>query len=423
MRYYTRMSKSARSIIGVIAAFLSRYRVWFIVGAAVIAAAWTLYFLFRDASVVIAVPETEVEAYAAVMKTLAARPEAPKVRIRGFEGSGALLLEKKRPGLAVVSLAPWIGQALGRGDLKLLPAAAFREETPVFPRCITEAAGGDQTGADDSGRAMLPLAFDPWLIAWHRDFIGGQKASPPRLWSDLPKLAKSIKKSGASILALPGREDDAVLAWLAVFTSRLDQQAAAAAFAAFPLEGRETMATGMEEFAGLQRDGLVQAGSFSYPWGDAVGLLLDKKSAGILLSLSRYRAIDPIKSAPLIVSRLPEFAGSREFALVADLRVLVMPSRGAAGRGAEKVIAFLAETGTQRALADGLGFAPASLSAPIRDGASYAAVEAARNAGRLIPHPAAVLGEKKAADFSAALGKALRSPRDVPSILAELYGE
>ncbi len=416
------MSKSARSILGVIAAFLSRHRAWAIAGAALIAAALALYFLFRDASVVIAVPKTDVHAYAAVMKTLAARPEAPKVRITGYEGSGALVLEKKRPGLAVVSLAPWIGQALERGDLKLLPAAAFGKGTPVFPRCITDAADGGKAGPQTSGRAMLPLAFDPWLIAWHRDFIGGQKASPPRLWSDLPKLAKSIKKSRASVLALAGREGDADLAWLAVLAGMPDPRAAAEAFTAFPLEGRETMAAGMEAFAGLQKDGLVQAGSFSYPWSDAIGLLLDKKSAGILLSLSRYRAIDPIKSAPLIVSPIPELAGSREYALVADLRVLVMPARGSAGRGAEKVIAFLAEPAIQRALADGLGMAPASLEAAIRDGASYAAVEAARNAGLLLQHPASILGEKRAADFSAALEKALRSPREAPSILAELYG-
>jgi ABC-type glycerol-3-phosphate transport system substrate-binding protein len=124
----------------------------------------------------------------------------------------------------------------------------------------------------------------------------------------------------------------------------------------------------------------------------------------------------------LIVSRLPEFTGSREYALVADLRVLIMPAEGAVGKGVEKAIAFLAEPETQRALADALGMVPAALDAPIRDGASYAAVEAVRNAGTLLSPPAVVLGEKRAAAFATALDKALRSPRDLPSILTELYG-
>jgi ABC-type glycerol-3-phosphate transport system substrate-binding protein len=414
LRYYRRMSISVRVTVGSLLAFLSRYRIRFIAGAAALVIGLALFFVFRDTSVVIAVPKADVEAYVSVLKSFAARPDAPKTRVEGFEGSGTLILEGKRPGIAVVSLAPWIGQALDRGNLKLLPEKAFETGMPVLPKCIGDAIGPE--------RAMLPLAFDPWLMAWHRDFIGGKKAVPPRLWTDLPKLGKSIRRSGANALALPGREGDADLAWLAIHSSAQDQKAAAAAFVKFPLEGRETIAKGMEAFAGMQKDGLVQAGSFSYPWGDAVGLLLDKKAAGILLPLSRYRSIDPIDSAPLIVSLLPELSGSRDYALIADLRVLVMPSRGAAGKGVEKVIGFFAETATQRALADRLDMMPALLNAPIRDGAAYAAMEAARSAGTLIPHPASVLGEKRAADFSAALEKALRSPREIPSILADLYG-
>ncbi len=425
--YYTLMSKPKPrdsrkdgprgTLIGLIPAFISRYRAGFIIIAAVLAAGLALIFILRDTSVVIAVPKTDVKAYAAVMRTLAARPGAPKVRIVEFDGNGSLVLDGKRPGIAVVSLAQWVGLAVERGDLKVLSAESFKQGLPAFPPCIAEAAG-ISAGERPS---LLPLFFDPWLMAWHSDFIGGMKTAPPQAWGDLAKLAKSLKKKRVSVLALPGREGDADLAWLAAFASGKDLRAAAAAFKKFPLEGRDAIEEAFTDFAGLQKDGLAQTASFSFPWSDALGLLLDKKAAGMLLPLSRYRAIDPVRRAPLIVSRLPELPASREYAVIADLRVLVMPSRGAAGRGSEKVIAFLAEAETQRALSDALNLTPAALEAPVRDAAAFEAVQIARGAGLLIPHPALTLGTERAADFSAALEKALMSPRDVPSIVGELY--
>jgi hypothetical protein len=437
LRYYTAMSRrkrknremkrqrripSAAELYGLVIAFISRHRAWFASAAAVLVVGLLLYFIFRDTRVVIAVPAAEVDAYAEVMEKLSKRPDAPGYRILGYEGDGSELLQGKRPGLAAVSLAPWVEQALGRGDVKPLPAAAFKTGVPTLPHSVLAAAGGIQ-GTEKAPRiVMLPLALDPWIIAWHRDLIGGPKATAPKAWADVQKLAKTLAKKGVSALALPGREADADLAWLAVLASTKDIAAADAAFKKFPMEGRGAITDAMTLFGGLQKEGLVQAGSFSYPWSDALGLLLNRKAAGMLLPLSRFRGINPIQSAPLILSQLPEFPGSHGYAVVADLRVLVMPAWGAAGKGAEKVAAFLSEAGTQRALADSLGMIPAALNAPVRDGASYAAVEAARGAGALLVLPVITLGQKKAADFSAALQKALRSPREVPSILEDLYG-
>ena len=409
------------AILRVVAALLYRHRFWVIAAAAILAIGLAFLFVFRDRSVVLAVPKAELDAYAAVMKKLSTQADAPRIRILGFEGNGSDILGGKRPGIAVVSLAPWIGTALDRGDLKDLPAAAFRTGIPAFPRSFHDVIGGAQGAAGESRVRMLPITFDPWLIAWHRDLLGKNNAAPPQFWNDLPLLAKSIRASGASVLALPGKESDADLAWLAILSSGQDQKAAIAAFEKFPKEGREAVGGAFEALAGMQKSGLVQAGSFSYPWSDAIGLLLHRKAAGILLPLSRFRAINPIESAPLIVSRVPDFPGSREYGLLADLRVLVMPARGAAGRGAERAIAYLAQAEIQRALADALGIVPAALDAPIRDGASYAAVDAARNAGALLSPPGMVLDAKQVAAFAAALDKALRSPRDVPSILKELY--
>ena len=417
-----RGSRSAAEILGVISAFVSRSWAWFASAAAVIVVGLLLYFIFRDTSVVIAVPAAEVDAYVEVMEILSKRPNAPGCHIRGYEGDGSEVLQGMRPGLAAVSLSPWVEQALGRGDVKPLPASAFKSGVPALPQSILAAAGGAQ-GAEKTPRlVILPLVYDPWIVAWHRDLIGGSKAATPKTWTDVQKLAKVLAKKKAAALALPGREADADLAWLAVLASARDRAAADAAFKKFPAEGRGVIKDALTDFSGLQKEGLVQAGSFSYPWSDALGILLNKKAAGLFLPLSRFRGINPVQSAPLIVSPLPEIPGSRGYAVVADLRVLVMPSRGAVGRGAEKVVAFLSEASSQRLLADALGMVPAVLNAPVRDGASYAAVEAGRGAGTLLVHPAITLGQKKAADFSAAMQKALRSPRDISSIIEDLYG-
>jgi hypothetical protein len=153
-----------------------------------------------------------------------------------------------------------------------------------------------------------------------------------------------------------------------------------------------------------------------------VNLLLQRRAAGMLLPLSRFRGLNPAVSAPLIVSRVPEFPGAAGYALVAELRVLVMPARGARGRGAEKVVAFLAEAATQRAIADALGMMPARLDAPVRDGAAFEAREAARTAAALVSPPAIGPDDTHAGAIAAAASAVLRAPGEVESIIRGLDG-
>lgn len=140
----------------------------------------------------------------------------------------------------------------------------------------------------------------------------------------------------------------------------------------------------------------------------------------MFMPISRFRALNPVSSAPLIVSRLPDFPGERGSAILADVRVLVMPARTARAKGRDVLTAWLADPVTQRALADALGIVPARLDSAVRDGASYAAVDAARHAGALILPPLLTLSAARAADFTSSVGAVLRSPKEASSITADL---
>jgi len=133
--------------------------------------------------------------------------------------------------------------------------------------------------------------------------------------------------------------------------------------------------------------------------------------------------LNPAASAPLIVARVPDFPGTKGYGLVADVRVLVMSARGARGRGAEKLVAYFAEPETQRALADALGIVPARLDAPPRDGASFEAMEAGRNASAVMPPPALLLGPRRAGELASAAGIVLRNPAAVTETIFSLFGE
>jgi ABC-type glycerol-3-phosphate transport system substrate-binding protein len=251
--------------------------------------------------------------------------------------------------------------------------------------------------------------------------LGGATAAPPRDWGSLEAAVKAWGRGGVAALALPGREPDALVAWLAVLAAAGGPAAAAEAFTTFPLRGRETMAAAIGRLARLEAGGFVQKAAFSYPWQDAVGLVLQKKAAGILIPLGRYRGIDPVASAPFVTAGVPAFAGEGSV-VVAEVRVLVMPRRGARGRGAERVVAFLAEPGPQRAVAEALHMVPARLDAPVRDGASFEAAAALRDAAVILPAPGLGLKDRDAAAVAAAAVSVLRSPAGAADAVAALYG-
>ncbi len=390
--------------------------------AVVVVAVGVFLFVFlRDRSVVVAVPRPEVPVYVKVFDGLAKREGAPGVRLLGFDGDGAGILTGRRPGLAVVAFASWTRAALSDGRLAALPSGApggASDDPSKLPQAFlraTSSAGGGPLRA-------LPIAFDPWLAFWHRDFIGGAAAAPPRDWNRIAAAAAAWKRGGVSALALAGREPAALAAWLAIQGGARGPAAVADALGGFPAYGREVIAEALGRLAALERDGIVQTSAFSYPWADAVDLVLKRRAAGIILPLSRFRAINPAASAPLVIARVPDFAGVTGAGLVAELRVLVMPSRGARGKGVEKVISFLAEPGTQRAIADGLGMAPARLDAAVRDGASFEAREAARGATLLLPVPGISGDARYAAVFAEAAAAVLRSPGNVAEAVSGLYG-
>jgi hypothetical protein len=397
-------------------AFRSRPLPWVLAAAGALAVAVLLFLLLRDRSVVVAVPRAELPVYARLFAGFTGDRGAPRVRVQAFDGPGDSVLHGKRPGLAVVSLAPWVQQAFADGRLKPLPASAFSSGAPPLPRALLAAVGGDPAAP-----RALPLAYDPWVAAWHRDFIGGAKAVPPRGWNDVAAAANRWKKAGAVALGIPGRDTQALLSWVGMLAAAQGPAAALEVFAGFPKTGRETMSEALARLGSLQRDGLAQAGSFTYPWPDALDLVLHLQAAGTFLPLSRFRGMPPASTAPLIVAPVPEFPGTASYIVIADVRLLAAPAGGARGRGSEEVIRFLAETGTERGLADALGMVPARLDAPVRDGAAYEAVAAAKGAGAFLPPPETLLAPRDAAAVAAAAETMLRSPDAVAETVAALY--
>jgi len=389
--------------------------------AAVVAVAAVLYIAFRDRSVVFAVPRAELPVYARVFAGVKGEG-APRVRLQAFDGDGQTILSGRRPGLAVVSMASWLSKGLAAGVLVPLPPAGFPNPEAVsarlpgaFLKAVGSTAGGRTLNA-------LPLAFDPWLAFWHRDFIGGAAATPPADWPAVRASAARWKQKGVAALALAGREPDALTAWFAILCGASGPGAAADAFGRYPGFGRETAASALELLADLERDGIVQGSAFSFPWQDAVDQLLRKQAAGMFLPLVRYRALNPAATAPLIIARVPQFPGTTGTAIVAEVRMLVMPARGARGRGSEKVVAYLARPEVQRSLADALGMVPARLDAPVRDGASFEGREAARAAAALVPMPTAGGDAPSTAALVQAAAAALRSPAEVGAAVNALYG-
>lgn len=383
--------------------------------AAVVVLGVAVFLVFRDRSVVIAVPSRDLPVYAKVLGGMAGRDRAPRLRLLGFTGSGEEILAGRRPGLAVVSLASWVSAASADGRLSSLPGSG--SSSSMLSQALLQAVGAGKGGILHG----LPLAFDPWLAFWHRDFIGGPSASPPRDWKALAAAAGRWKRVGASPVAIAGREPDALAAWLAVLCGARGPAAAADALGGFPSRGRAAVEDGLARLAAMEQDGIAQPAAFSYLWADAIDLVLRKRAAGVFLPLSRFRSINAAASAPLVTAGMPEFPGVAGFGLVAELRVLVMPSRGARGRGAEKVVAFLGEAGSQRALADGLGMVPARVDAPVRDGASFEGREAARRAALVLPVPGIAGDARNAAAFAEAAAAVLRSPGDVQAAVAALY--
>jgi hypothetical protein len=393
-----------------------------IAAAAAVIIAVVLFFALRDTSVVVAVPRVEVDAWRQVLGGIAGRG-APRVKIEGFEGDGQAVLSGRRPGLAAVTVASWTRAAISRGALVPLPAAAFPNPEAITSRLPRSFLIG--TGWTDGARlSALPVAFDPWLAFWHRDFLGGQKAAatPPADWAALGGAASRWKKAGAAALALPGRESEALTAWVAILCSAQGPGVPQDVFGGWPVAGRENAAAALGRLAGLERDGTLQGAAFSFVWQDAMDLVSTKKAAGVFLPLSRFRAMNPAASAPLISSRVPAFPGASGTALAAEVRVLVMPTRGARGRGAEIVVAYLSRPDVQRALADGLRMVPCRLDAAVRDGASFEGREAARAATALIPMPGAGADPRGTAAFAEAASAVLRSPGEVSAAIAALYG-
>jgi hypothetical protein len=386
-------------------------------GAALVLGAVLLIVILRDRATVLAVPQNELEIWRKVTAELAAREGHPPVKLQPWSGDPSTLLNGRKPGLAVVDLAPWVSAALADGRLAALPADAFRTARPRIPLALLSAVGSSGPGP----LRALPLAYDPLMAAWHRDFIGGANALAPRDWNDVSAAALKWKQRAVIPVALAGRETDALLSWLTVTASAIGPASAAAALAEFPMRGRDALEAAFLKLASFQAEGIFQPGSFSYPWADAVGLVLQKRAAGILLPLSRYRRLNPASSAPLIVSRVPDIRGSTGSTLVARTRLLVAPARGARGRGAGKLAEFLADPAVQRELADALLMVPAVLDAPVRDGPAFEAMNAARAAAAVVPEPAAFMAPDAAAAVAAAAQTALRSPRDAAAAAAGLY--
>jgi hypothetical protein len=197
--------------------------------------------------------------------------------------------------------------------------------------------------------------------------------------------------------------------------------AAADALGRFPAFGREVIAGALQQLADREATGIVQPSAWSYPWTDAIDLVLKKRAAGILLPLSRYRAVNPASSAPLVIARVPVFGGVPGSGLVAELRVLVAPARGARGKDAQKVVSFLAEAPVERSIADAMGMVPGRLDAPVRDGASFEGREAARAAMLLLPAPGIAGDASNTAAFAEAAAAVLRSPTEVEAAVSKLY--
>jgi hypothetical protein len=304
-------------------------------GAAALLALLLFLLVPRDTGVELAVPGEEMAAFRGALGGLSLQPGHPTVRLRPLPPEERGILEGKRPGLAVVSMAPWVAAAIADGRLRTLPASAFPAGLPPLPAAFLSA-----TDPRPGTTAALPLAFDPWMAAWHRDLIGGPRPAPPRDWTALIGLALEWRKRGASALALAGREPDAELAMLAILGTARGPGASAEALKLFPGQGRETVADALRRLASLQRAGLLQPGSASSSWSDALDLVRARKAAGALIPISRLRSLSEADAAPLVVVRVPDFPGAAGYGLLADVRVLVMPARG--GRGTEKVAAWLA---------------------------------------------------------------------------------
>ena len=385
--------------------------------SAVILAAALLVLLLRDRATVLAVPESELKIWQKAIAELAARDGHPRVKLQPWSGDPSALLSGRRPGFAVVDLAPWVAAALADGRLVALPPDAFRAALPRIPRALLTAAGSSGTGT----LPALPIAYDPLMAAWHRDFIGGANALAPRDWNEVSSAALKWKRRAVIPVALAGRETDALLSWLTVMASATGPASAAAALAGFPALGRDALEAAFGRLASFQAEGIFQPGSFSYPWADAIGLVLQKRAAGILLPLSRYRSLNPAASAPLIVSPVPDLRGSPGSTLVARTRLIVAPAGGARGRGAGKLAEFLAEPAVQREVADALQMVPAVLDAPVRDGPAFEAVNAARAADAVVPSPAGFMPPDAAAAIAAAAQSALRAPGETAAAVAGLY--
>jgi len=401
---------------------MSRKLLGIVIAASALGAAGiVLAVVLWNRGVVVAVPAVELPAYTRIFAGLTGEG-VPRIRLQGFDGDGQGLLTARRPGLAVVTLDSWTRRAITDGRLEPLPAAAFPNPDSVFPRLPAAFLRAVSfTGAGTI--KALPLAFDPWLAFWHRDLIGGAAAAAPADWTALARAAVKWKRAGISALAIAGREPDALVAWLAILCGAKGPGAAEDVFGRFPAYGRDVATESLGRLASLERDGTLQPSAFSFPWQDAVGLVLHKRAAGAFLPLSRFRSLDPAASAPLIIARVPSFPGASGAGLLAEARVLVMPARGARGRGVEKVVAFLARPEVQRSLADSLRMVPCRLDAPVRDGASFEGREAARAAAALLPMPAVWGDARSRALFAQAAAAVLRSPGEVAAAVAALYGE
>jgi hypothetical protein len=386
--------------------------------AAIVVIGVVLYFAFRDTSVVLAVPRSEIPAYGELLSGMKGEG-TPRVRLLGFDDDGQGVLSGKRPGLAVVTLGAWTRGAISDRRLVALPAAAFPNPDallPRFPQAFLRASGW----AGGKSLPAMPLAFDPWLAFWHRDALN--KAAPPADWAALAAAAARWKRAGLPGLALAGREPQALAAWVALLCGARGPAAAEDVFGHFPASGRDVAAEALRLLAVMERDGTIQPSAFSFPWQDAIDLLGGRRAAGAFFPLSRFRAMNPAASAPLIIGRVPAFPGTSGSSLVAEVRVLVMPSRGARGRGAEMVVAYLARPDIQRALADSLRMVPCRLDAPVRDGASFEGREAARAASVLLPAPGIWGDARGTAAFAEAAAAVLRSPGEVDAAVSALYG-
>jgi hypothetical protein len=185
-------------------------------------------------------------------------------------------------------------------------------------------------------QGAIPVAVDPWMIFYEYN-------NPP-----LARERVDVVSAGEGVLLIPGRNEDAVTAWLAQML-----QTGSGVFPEDPLvweRARETI------FATKR----FQGGAVSYNWNDVWILFRKEKPAWLYAPLSRIRGLPRTETAGLVAQRFPDRREWKNYGIQAGIFWALPFEKGKAGPAPVPAETLIKDPGIQTKIADQLLWAPAS---------------------------------------------------------------